>query len=217
MSDFLYPFLKNEAADVNVLLDDLATSARAKAADSSQAPIGYRRPRADPAGGGSRCDGGALRPGREAVHVRQWWELHRRHLDRCTVLVTTVGTPLPAHALVADSAVLTALGNDVGFDLVFSRQLIAYGAEGDIAVGLSTSGNSRNLLAAFAEARSRRMLTIGLAGYDGGDMGRSDDVQHCFIVASESVHRIQEAQGALAFALWSAVQDRLAAVGAERG
>ena len=58
-------------------------------------------------------------------------------------------------ALVADSAVLTALGNDVGFELVFSRQLIAYAVAGDIAIGLSTSGNSRNLLAAFTEARSR--------------------------------------------------------------
>ena len=59
-------------------------------------------------------------------------------------------------ALVADSAVLTALGNDVGFDLVFSRQLIAYAAAGDIAIGLSTSGNSRNLLAAFARGALAR-------------------------------------------------------------
>ena len=111
---------------------------------------------------------------------------------------------------------LTALGNDVGFELVFSRQLIAYAIGGDIAIGLSTSGNSRNLLAAFTEARSRGMLTIGFAGYDGGDMGRSDDVEHCFVVSSESVHRIQEVQGALAFALWSAVEECLA-VGGHRG
>jgi D-sedoheptulose 7-phosphate isomerase len=217
VSDFLYPFLKNEAADVDVLLDDLATSARAKAADSSKLQSDtVDRER-------TRLEAVAVAM---AEHFDQGARLFTFGNGGSSTDATSIaalfsspprGTPLPAHALVADSAVLTALGNDVGFDLVFSRQLIAYGAEGDIAVGLSTSGNSRNLLAAFGEARSRRMLTIGLAGYDGGDMGRSDDVQHCLIVASESVHRIQEAQGALAFALWSAVQDRLAAVGAERG
>ena len=217
MSDFLYPFLNNEAADVNVLLDDLATSARAKAADSSKLQSDtVDRER-------TRLEAVAVAM---AEHFDQGARLFTFGNGGSSTDATSIaalfssppwGSPLPAHALVADSAVLTALGNDVGFDLVFSRQLIAYGAEGDIAVGLSTSGNSRNLLAAFGEARSRRMLTIGLAGYDGGDMGRSDDVQHCLIVASESVHRIQEAQGALAFALWSAVQDRLAAVGAERG
>ena len=81
--------------------------------------------------------------------------------------------------LVDDSAVLTALGNDVGFDLVFSRQLIAHAARGDIAIGLSTSGNSRNLLHAFEEAARRGLLTIGIAGYDGGEMARSTHVQHC--------------------------------------
>ena len=80
------------------------------------------------------------------------------------------GCPLPARSLVDDSAVVTALGNDVGFDLVFSRQLIAHGAPGDIAIGISTSGSSRNVLTAFAEARTRGMITVGLAGYDGGEM-----------------------------------------------
>ena len=65
------------------------------------------------------------------------------------------GQSLPARNLVDDSAVLTALGNDVGFDLVFSRQLIAHADADDIAIGLSTSGNSRNLLHAFAEAARR--------------------------------------------------------------
>ena len=69
----------------------------------------------------------------------------------------------------------------MGFDLVFSRQLIAAARAGDVAIGLSTSGNSRNLMAAFREARSRDVLTIGFAGYDGGDMGRSGDVDCCLV------------------------------------
>ena len=106
---------------------------------------------------------------------------------------------------------LTALSNDVGFDLVFSRQLIAHAHAGDIAVGLSTSGNSRNLLMAFATAADRGLLTIGIAGYAGGEMARSDHVQHCLVVDDDSVHRIQEAQAALGFELWRQVQARLTA------
>ena len=68
---------------------------------------------------------------------------------------------------------LTALANDVGYELVFSRQLISMATSTDIAFGLSTSGSSANLLRAFAEARRLGMLTIGLAGYDGGSMAEA--------------------------------------------
>jgi D-sedoheptulose 7-phosphate isomerase len=119
------------------------------------------------------------------------------------------GEPLPARTLVDDSAVLTALGNDVGFDLVFSRQLIAHAGANDIAIGLSTSGNSRNLLNAFAEAATHGLLTIGIAGYSGGEMAASAHVQHCLVVNADSVHRIQESQAALGFELWRAVQARM--------
>jgi D-sedoheptulose 7-phosphate isomerase len=105
--------------------------------------------------------------------------------------------------------VLTALANDVGFELVFSRQLIAHAHPGDIAVGFSTSGNSVNLLRAFEEAARRRLLTVGLCGYERAAMALSDDVAHCLVVRSESVHRIQETQDALMARLWSIVQDRL--------
>jgi D-sedoheptulose 7-phosphate isomerase len=120
------------------------------------------------------------------------------------------GVPLPAWALVEDRAVLTALANDVGFELVFSRQLIAHAREGDIALGLSTSGNSDNVMRAFSEAKHRGLLTIGLAGYNGGAMAGNDKVDYCLVVRSDSVHRIQEAQDALMFELWSVVQRHLA-------
>ncbi|HEY1733832.1 MAG TPA: SIS domain-containing protein, partial [Acidimicrobiales bacterium] len=119
------------------------------------------------------------------------------------------GRPLRARSLVADRAVITALGNDVGFDLVFSRQLIAHARAGDMACGLSTSGNSTNLLNAFEEAARRGLLTFGLAGYDGGQMASSSAVEHCLVVSSSSVHRIQETQAAVAFELWSTVQSAL--------
>ncbi|MGH3412453.1 MAG: D-sedoheptulose-7-phosphate isomerase [Marmoricola sp.] len=105
--------------------------------------------------------------------------------------------PLPGIALANDVAVLTALSNDVGFDVVFSRQLDAFGHRDDIALGISTSGNSANVLRAFEVANRKGMLTIGMAGYEGGRMAESDDVAHMFVVPSASVHRIQEAQTTL--------------------
>ena len=119
------------------------------------------------------------------------------------------GRPLPARSLVADHAVLTALANDVGYELVFSRQLISTAGPADIALGLSTSGSSVNLLRAFAEARRLGLLTVGLAGYDGGSMAASDTIDHCLVVRSDSVHRIQEAQSAVVFDLWERVQRHL--------
>jgi len=101
-----------------------------------------------------------------------------------------------------DVAVLTALSNDVGFEAVFARQIAAFGRAGDLAVGLSTSGNSANLLRAFDEAHRRNLLTVGIAGYDGGLMAGLHSIDHLFVVASPSVHRIQEAQTTIYHALW---------------
>ena len=119
-----------------------------------------------------------------------------------------IGTSLPAWSLTADQAILTALGNDVGFELVFARQLIARAKAGDIAIAMSTSGNSPNLLAALAEARQRGLYTIGFAGYDGGAFVNNPHVDASFVVRSQSVHRIQEAQALLGYQLWLAVHER---------
>ncbi|WP_181770699.1 D-sedoheptulose-7-phosphate isomerase [Amycolatopsis pittospori] len=110
--------------------------------------------------------------------------------------------PLPAFALTNDVAVITALSNDVGFDVVFARQIAAFARPRDVVVGLSTSGNSPNLLRAFDEAKKQDLLTIGIAGYDGGKMAELDSVDHLFVVPSPSVHRVQEAQTTLYHALW---------------
>jgi D-sedoheptulose 7-phosphate isomerase len=109
---------------------------------------------------------------------------------------------LPAFGLVNDTSVVTALCNDIGVDVVFARQLAAFGRREDIAVGLSTSGNSENLVRAFAEASRRGMLTVGLAGYEGGAMAELDSIDYLFIAPSSSVHRIQEAQATIYHVLW---------------
>jgi D-sedoheptulose 7-phosphate isomerase len=110
--------------------------------------------------------------------------------------------PLPAFGLANDTSVVTALCNDIGVDVVFARQLAAFGGKNDIAVGLSTSGNSDNLVRAFDEAGRRGMLTIGLAGYEGGKMAELDVIDYLFVVPSSSVHRIQEAQTTIYHVLW---------------
>ena len=115
-------------------------------------------------------------------------------------------SPLPAIALTNDIAVVTAVGNDVGFDNVFARQVIAYGRRGDIALGISTSGNSINVLVALEQAKKQGLLTVGLAGYDGGKMIHSAAVDVCINSPSDHIPRIQEAQATAYHALLEVIQ-----------
>jgi D-sedoheptulose 7-phosphate isomerase len=130
-----------------------------------------------------------------------------------TTFVDPGGTarPLPAIGLASDPAVLTALVNDIGSEIMFARQIAALGRPADIAVGLSTSGNSENLLRAFDTAAALGMLTVGIAGYQGGRMAELDSISYLFVAPSASVHRIQEAQTTMYNALWELCQTALAA------
>jgi D-sedoheptulose 7-phosphate isomerase len=121
--------------------------------------------------------------------------------------------PLPALGLAADTAVVTALCNDIGVDVVFARQIAAFGRPSDIAVGLSTSGNSENLMRAFDEASRRGLLTIGFAGYQGGKMAEVDSIDYLFVAPSSSVHRIQEAQTTVYHVLWELTVRAVAELG----
>jgi D-sedoheptulose 7-phosphate isomerase len=118
-------------------------------------------------------------------------------------------SPLPAIALTNDIAVVTAVGNDVGFDNVFARQVIAYGRRGDIAIGISTSGNSTNVLVAFEQAKKQGLLTVALTGYDGGKMMRSQAVDFCINSPSDHIPRIQEAQATVYHSLLEVVHTLL--------
>jgi D-sedoheptulose 7-phosphate isomerase len=131
-----------------------------------------------------------------------------------TLFLNPGGTapPLPAFGLANDTSVVTALCNDVGVEVVFARQLAAFARPDDIAVGLSTSGNSDNLLRAFDEASRRGMLTVGLAGYDGGRMAELDSIDYLFVVPSSSVHRIQEAQTTIYQVLWELTAEEMSHV-----
>jgi D-sedoheptulose 7-phosphate isomerase len=119
--------------------------------------------------------------------------------------------PLPAIALTNDIAVVTAVANDVGFDNVFARQVIAFGQGGDIALGISTSGNSANVLVALGQAKKQRLLTVGLAGYNGGKMLRSTAVDFCIYSPSDHIPRIQEAQATVYHSLLEVIHALLGA------
>lgn len=97
---------------------------------------------------------------------------------------------LPAIALTTDTSALTAIGNDYGYDRIFDRQVEALGNEGDLLIGISTSGNSRNVLRALALGKDNGLNTIGLSGKGGGDMRSLCDIN--IIIPSKDTARIQE-------------------------
>lgn len=117
---------------------------------------------------------------------------------------------LPALALVNDVGVVTGVANDVGFENIFMRQIIAFGEPGDIAIGFTTSGGSPNVVAAFAEARRRGMLSVALAGYDGGVLASRAAVDFCLVARGEYIPRIQEGHATTWHALIELIQEALA-------
>jgi D-sedoheptulose 7-phosphate isomerase len=114
----------------------------------------------------------------------------------------------PAIALTDDVATVTAVGNDVGFDKVFARQLIALARPEDVAVGISTSGSSANIVAGLEEANRRQMLTCAITGYDGGRLRELPWLDHLFIVSGDYIPRLQEAHATIYHLLLAAVGGR---------
>lgn len=199
-SSFLYPFLGQEETDLEGVLRDVRASVRMKAGE-----VGALRER-------------TVARGAETIHGAA--AALRRTFDRGGTLlafgnggsatdamdvVADFRAPIPpgpdraagparsALDLTADSGILTAISNDVGNDLVFARQIIAYGRRGDVALGLSTSGNSRNVVRALGEARRRGLATVALVGYDGGRVADEGLADHVIVAPSEHIPRIQEA------------------------
>ena len=208
-TDFLYPFIEGDERDAGALLVDLASSVEAKVAtgaelrDATYARIAPDLARTARVMADRFLRGGCLFTcgnGGSATDAQSLAALFSRPPS---------GRAVAARCLADDPAVLTALANDVGFDLVFARQLIAYASADDVVVALSTSGNSRNLVTALDHAHRAGLATVGIAGYDGGEMARLGGVDACFVVRSDSVHRIQEVQADVGWRLWQEVQAHL--------
>jgi D-sedoheptulose 7-phosphate isomerase len=194
-SSFLYPFLAEGEHDLDAILADVRESALMKWREVAQLRAATIEESTDQLTGAARglraaFDGGgrllALGNGGSAT-------------DAMDVVADFADDslgwpPRPALDLCADTAIITAIANDIGTEAIFARQIIAYGRAGDVLVALSTSGNSLSVLDALAQARRQGMTTIALVGYDGGRVACDGLADHVIICPSQHIPRIQEAQ-----------------------
>jgi D-sedoheptulose 7-phosphate isomerase len=198
-SSFLYPFLAEREDDLDAVLADVAQSVMLKAEE-----VSALRARTIHNGAAALDEAAAaLRESLDAGGTLLALGNGGSATDAMDVVADFVdppaGTspPWPArHALdlCADTAIITAIANDIGTEAIFSRQVIAYARAGDVLLALSTSGSSLNVIAALAEARRRELVTIALVGYDGGRMAAEGLADHVIITPSQHIPRIQEAQ-----------------------
>jgi D-sedoheptulose 7-phosphate isomerase len=194
-ASFLYPFLAEAEHDLEAVVDDVRRSVLAKSADVGvlrEQTLTENRDVLDAAATELR---GLLDAGGRLLAAGNGGSA----TDAMDVVADFRSPPRgwpPRRALdlTEDTAILTAIANDVGVENVFARQVIAYGRPGDALLAISTSGNSANILAALAEARRRGVGTIAMVGYDGGRVAAERLADHVVVTRSEYIPRIQEAQ-----------------------
>jgi D-sedoheptulose 7-phosphate isomerase len=122
-----------------------------------------------------------------------------------TVRFETDRPALPAVALTTDTSALTAAGNDLGFEQIFARQVAALGRKGDMLIGLTTSGDSANVIEALKTAREMSLVTVCLAGRNGGRIAEEGLADHCLVVPGDNTARIQEVHILIGHLLCAAV------------
>ncbi|AEI04516.1 phosphoheptose isomerase GmhA (plasmid) [Afipia carboxidovorans OM5] len=208
----LYPFLHGGTQDPAKMQAALLHSVKEKSADSRETSARFFGEQAELLVGAAKALAGVYRQnGRLFTMGNGGSSCDASHVAVEFVHPVTAGRPaLPATNLVADLAMISAVGNDLGFDHVFVRQLIGQGRKGDGLIGISTSGNSQNLVAAFVKAKEMGIVTMGLTGGDGGRMKTCGAVDYCLVVPSTSIHRIQECHVAAYHILWDLVHTLLA-------
>jgi D-sedoheptulose 7-phosphate isomerase len=206
----LYPFLYAGQADLDAVMEQVRQSTAEKAAEAAALREAVAEREADRLAACAEAMARSFATGGKLLAFGNGGSSTDAQ-DVVTTFMQPGGDarPLPAISLTSDVAVVTALSNDIGFEVVFARQVAAWGRPGDVAVGLSTSGGSANVLRAFEEASRRGLLTVGLAGYDGGRMAEAGSIDYLFVVPSSSVHRIQEAQATVYHVLWELTQQAL--------
>ncbi len=195
---FLYPFLGREKQDTTDVIADVARSIEAKARDVGHLREEVARNQSEAIARAVRAmheritAGGKLilfGNGGSATDANDW------AID--CVAPPKGSRPIPAVSLSMEPANITAIANDVGAEVIFLRQLIAHGRAKDVAIGISTSGGSGNVVAALVEARKRGLLTVALLGNDGGEIVRRGLVDFAIVVPSDYIPRIQEAHASI--------------------
>lgn len=207
---FLYPFLGKEKQDVRESVAAVAASIRMKVDDDARLRERVAHEQHDAIAGAAAAiherlqRGGMLilfGNGGSATDANDWM------LD--CIRPPAGYHPVPAVSLSLEPANFSAIANDVGVDVTFLRQLIAHARPADVAIGFSTSGGSRNVIAALEEARARGLLTVALLGYDGGEIGRRGLADWPLIVPSDYIPRIQEVHASM----YHVVRDALEVLG----
>ena len=187
---FLYPFLGGGTTDLDGVLDEVESSTLQKA----EQVIGLRRQIDLEAV--SRCGAdiqGRLEAGGRLIAFGNGGSA----TDAQDLAADALARGWSAIALGNDPATVTAVANDVGFDQVYARQLVALARPGDVAVAISTSGGSANLIAAMEETSGLGILTVAIAGHDGGRLAEVEGLDHLFVVPSDHIPRIQEVQATI--------------------
>jgi D-sedoheptulose 7-phosphate isomerase len=187
---FLYPFMAAEEDDLDAVLADVRASTVRKGQDTIALRRGIDLDAVAACGAALRD---ALRRGGRVLSFGNGGSA----TDAMDVAFDLRALGHPAAALVDDVATVTAVGNDVGFDNVFARQLIALGRAGDVALAISTSGSSPNIVAGLEEAHRRGMLTCAITGYDGGRLAELPWLDHLIVVRGDYIPRLQEAHATI--------------------
>jgi D-sedoheptulose 7-phosphate isomerase len=202
-SDFLYPFMASQQArSLDTVLAEVQSSTLQKAREIASMRLAFIEGQEEALAAAARDMAASFGRGGQLLAFGNGGSATDAQDVAADFLHPPEGyRPLPALSLTNDIGVVTAVGNDVGFENIYARQVIAFGRPGDLAMGFSTSGESPNLLAAFRQAQQQGLLTIGLAGYDGGKMAKAG-LDHCFVVRSSYVPRIQEVHATIYHTLW---------------
>lgn len=192
---FLYPFLGRERQATGDLLGEVAASIRAKAADDERLRTEMAERSTDAIVQTSIAITERVRQGGTLfVFGNGGSATDANDLALDCVSPPAGYQPIPAVSLAFEPANITAIANDVGSDVIFLRQLIAHARAADVAVAISTSGGSRNIIMALEEARKRGLLTVAILGYDGGEVVRRGLADCSMVVHSDYIPRIQEVQ-----------------------
>jgi D-sedoheptulose 7-phosphate isomerase len=197
-SEFLYPFLGRKKQSTNDLISEVAGSIQMKVRDDSKLRDQVASEQSEQISNTSVAiyerlqRGGKLilfGNGGSATDANDW------AID--CVLPPSGYRPVPAVSLALEPANITAVANDIGTEAIFLRQLIAQARPEDVAIGISTSGGSRNIIMALEEARKRNLLTVALLGYDGGEIQRRGLADFPIVVRCDYIPRIQEVQASI--------------------
>jgi D-sedoheptulose 7-phosphate isomerase len=197
-SGFLYPFLGTEKQGTGDLVAEVASSILMKVHDDATLRAQVAREEADQIGNTALAIHERLgRGGKLILFGNGGSATDANDFAIDCVLPPTRYHSVPAVSLSLEPANITAIANDIGTDAIFLRQLIAQGRPEDVAIGISTSGGSRNIIMALEEARKRNMLTIALLGYDGGEIKRKRLADFPVVVSCDYIPRIQEVQASI--------------------